>query len=388
MATSLLSPTSAPPAAAFRFPFLHVSKLSFASSPASSAASRRCRFRPPMASAEDPLNEKPTDDDKKSFEKLYGLSPKQLNMFISRQKYAAKQPENISQLDNFVNHSGMAIASSMSDRGPPNKIMNIAGSNEPWPPITRGWGRVKYKGKLMPEAPDLMSRFFMERVIFVEDISREDTEHIIAQLWWLDNYERKPIYMYLLSEGEDEDDIEYYDEEQPRWAGSDLDGLAIANFMMTRKSDIITINMGMADGVAALLLSLGVKGRRGIRQHAITRLSLPGVDRSIGLATDIWQTAKVVDSSMEIFLELLSRGTGKPMMELYRDLHEPKVFTAKEAIAYGLADKIVAAPDSLADPPKKKSPEGREGKLAAQLGRLAKFQAKKGKKSKKSLQHD
>lgn len=65
----------------------------------------------------------------------------------------------------------MAIASSMSDRGPPNKIMNIAGSNEPWPPITRGWGRVKYKGKLMPEAPDLMSRFFMERVIFVEDVS-------------------------------------------------------------------------------------------------------------------------------------------------------------------------------------------------------------------------
>lgn len=91
---------------------------------------------------------------------------------------------------------------------------------------------------------------------------------------------------------------------------------------------------------------------------------------------------------MEIFLELLSRGTGKPMMELYRDLHEPKVFTAKEAIAYGLADKIVAAPDSLADPPKKKSPEGREEKLAAGLGRLAKFQAKKGKKSKKSLQHD
>lgn len=36
-----------------------------------------------------------TDDDKKSFEKLYGLSPKQLNMFISRQKYAAKQPVSV-----------------------------------------------------------------------------------------------------------------------------------------------------------------------------------------------------------------------------------------------------------------------------------------------------
>lgn len=79
---------------------------------------------------------------------------------------------------------------------------------------------------------------------------------------------------------------------------------------------------------------------------------------------------------MEIFLELLSRGTGKPMMELYRDLQEPQVFTAKEAIDYGLADKIVAEPDNLADPPKKKSSEARKEKLASRLGRLAKFQAK------------
>lgn len=39
-----------------------------------------------------------TDDDKKSFEKLYGLSPKQLNMFISRQKYAAKQPVSVTEV--------------------------------------------------------------------------------------------------------------------------------------------------------------------------------------------------------------------------------------------------------------------------------------------------
>lgn len=38
---------------------------------------------------------------------------------------------------------------------------------------------------------------------------------------------------------QDEDDFEYDDEDQPGWAGSDLDGLAIANFMMVR---IILIN--------------------------------------------------------------------------------------------------------------------------------------------------
>lgn len=64
------------------------------------------------------------------------------------------------------------------------------------------------------------------------------------------------------------------------------------------------------------------------------------------------------------------------MMELYRDLQEPKLFTAQEAIDYGLADKIVAGPGSLADFAKKESPEVSEEQLAARLGRLAEFQAK------------
>lgn len=348
-----------------------------------------------MASSKDPFNEGPTDDYENSFKYLYGLPPSHLNAIITKQKYARPQTEEgsssylddltkeistglpfshlntvitkqkdarpqtesvteesvsylaneeeveketISYPGNFANHYGLESASGMSESAPPRYIMNTTGEEQQSSvsfPLRRLPWRGRYKGKPLPRPPDMDSQFYFDRVIFLEDpIVPEVAELIIAQFLWLDSDDSsKPIYLYISSEGNE-------DEEGEVLASAEY-AYAIADVMTGCKSKVYTIHMGVADGLAALLLSLGVKGRRGLQQHSITELYLPEVPGSSGKATDMWSMGKEVEESMKTFLELLSIGTGKPTEELYRDLQEPKFFDPQAAIAYGLADRIV-----------------------------------------------
>lgn len=64
-----------------------------------------------------------------------------------------------------------------------------------------------------------------------------------------------------------------------------------------------------------------------------------------------WQSwlnlqAKELDSNSEYYLELLAKGIGKPKEEIENDIQRPKYFQAEEAIAYGIADKIISSRES------------------------------------------
>ncbi|KAJ8548133.1 hypothetical protein K7X08_021369 [Anisodus acutangulus] len=78
------------------------------------------------------------------------------------------------------------------------------------------------------------------------------------------------------------------------------------------KADIYTVNCGMAFGQAAMLLSLGKKGFRALQPNSSTKLYLPKVSKSSGAVIDMWIKAKELESNTEYYLELLSKGTGKP----------------------------------------------------------------------------
>lgn len=56
--------------------------------------------------------------------------------------------------------------------------------------------------------------------------------------------------------------------------------------------------------------------------------------------------AKELDSNSEYYLELLAKGIGKPKEEIENDIQRPKYFQAEEAIAYGIADKIINSRES------------------------------------------
>lgn len=55
--------------------------------------------------------------------------------------------------------------------------------------------------------------------------------------------------------------------------------------------------------------------------------------------------AKELDANTEYLLELLAKGIGKPKEEIKKDIDLPRYFDAQEAIAYGIADKIIKPED-------------------------------------------
>lgn len=60
--------------------------------------------------------------------------------------------------------------------------------------------------------------------------------------------------------------------------------------------------------------------------------------------------AKELDTNTDYYLDLLSRGVGKPKEELAEFLKGPRYFRAQEAIDYGLADKILHSLDGSFKP--------------------------------------
>ncbi|KAK1276621.1 hypothetical protein QJS04_geneDACA001608 [Acorus gramineus] len=60
----------------------------------------------------------------------------------------------------------------------------------------------------------------------------------------------------------------------------------------------------------------------------------------------IGSNAKELDANTDYYIELLSKGIGKPKEEIAKDIQRPKYFQAQEAIAYGIADKIIDSRDA------------------------------------------
>ncbi|RWW11062.1 hypothetical protein BHE74_00000237 [Ensete ventricosum] len=56
--------------------------------------------------------------------------------------------------------------------------------------------------------------------------------------------------------------------------------------------------------------------------------------------------AKELDANTDYYLELLAKGIGKPKEEIEKDIQRPKYFLAQDAIAYGIADKIIDSRDA------------------------------------------
>ena len=59
--------------------------------------------------------------------------------------------------------------------------------------------------------------------------------------------------------------------------------------------------------------------------------------------------AKELDANTEYYIELLTKGIGKPKEEIEKDVQRPKYFQAQEAIDYGIADKIIDSRDAAFD---------------------------------------
>nr|XP_043621749.1 ATP-dependent Clp protease proteolytic subunit-related protein 1, chloroplastic [Erigeron canadensis] len=269
---------------------------------------------------------------------LYGLSPSQMDMFMTEDSPIRRQSESvteetISSSHNYLNHGGMWSLSGMHDRGPAKYSMSVS--------MYSGGGRAAGRPRSAP--PDLPSLLLDARICYLGmPIVPAVTELLVAQFMFLDyDNPSKPIYLYINSSGTQNDKMET--------VGSETEAYAIADMIAYCKSDVYTVNCGMAFGQAAMLLALGTKGHRAMQPHSSTKLYLPKVNRSSGAAIDMWIKAKELDTNTDYFLELLEKGIGKPKDEINKDIMRPKYFQAQEAIDYGIADKIISSRDNAFD---------------------------------------
>jgi ATP-dependent Clp protease protease subunit len=173
---------------------------------------------------------------------------------------------------------------------------------------------------------DIYSCLLKSRIIFLrEEIEATMADLIIAQLLFLE-YEDPDaeIGLYIHSGG-----------------GSVDAGLAIYDTMQFIKPDVSTLCMGMAASMAANLLASGTPGKRYVLPHArvmIHQVSC-GIPRLPG--TDIEIQAREILRSKHVINELLARHTGRPVAQISHDTERDHYMSAEEAVAYGMADRIL-----------------------------------------------
>ncbi len=172
---------------------------------------------------------------------------------------------------------------------------------------------------------DIYSRLLNERVIFLADEVNDTTASlVVAQLLFLESQDPdKDICLYITSPG-----------------GSITAGMAIYDTMNYIKCDVSTICIGMAASMGAFLLAAGAPGKR---------LALPNSEIMIhqplggmqGQATDIKIHADRIIRIRQTLNEILAEKTGKTVEQIAHDTERDNFLSAKEAMAYGLIDKVI-----------------------------------------------
>jgi ATP-dependent Clp protease protease subunit len=174
-------------------------------------------------------------------------------------------------------------------------------------------------------AYDIYSRLLKDRIIFLTTpIDDQVAGLIVAQMLFLETQDpEKEIYFYINSPG-----------------GYVTAGLAIYDTMQYIKPPVVTVCLGMAASMAAVLLAGGHKGKRLILPHARVMIHQPwgGVQ---GQATDIEIEAKEIGRLKKMLNNILANHTGQPLDKVEKDTERNFYMSAEEAVEYGIVDKIV-----------------------------------------------
>ena len=172
---------------------------------------------------------------------------------------------------------------------------------------------------------DVYSRLLTERVIYLGTEINDDVANVIvAQLLYLDfETSSRPISLYLNSPG-----------------GSMSATMAIYDTLQYVEAEVATTCVGQAASGAAVLLAAGSPGRRSLLPHTRVVLHQPSTGGQGTISDLALHTREVLRVRAQMF-EVLSRHTGRTEAQLLADTERDKVFTADEAVHYGLADQII-----------------------------------------------
>ncbi|OGY45041.1 MAG: ATP-dependent Clp endopeptidase, proteolytic subunit ClpP [Candidatus Buchananbacteria bacterium RIFCSPHIGHO2_01_FULL_39_14] len=174
-------------------------------------------------------------------------------------------------------------------------------------------------------AYDIYSRLLKERIIFLgSPIDDAVANTVIAQLLFLESEDaKKDIKLYINSPG-----------------GSVTSGLAIYDTMQYVKSEVMTICIGTAASMGAVLLAAGAKGKRIALPNSEIMLHqvMGGAE---GQATDIKIRAEHILKIRDRLNQILANHTSQPINKIEKDTDRDYFMSAEEAKKYGIVDKII-----------------------------------------------
>jgi len=178
-----------------------------------------------------------------------------------------------------------------------------------------------------PVASLIQKRFLKDRKIFLWGaVTDESAKDLTEKLLYLEMIgPGKPITFYINSPG-----------------GSITAGMAVFDTIKLIKSPITVVVTGMAASMGSILLSAAPKGNRLLYPHSRVLIHQPLISgRMVGPASDINIQAKEMEKIRAELNQILADASGQPLERINRDTDRDFYLNAQEAIAYGLADRIV-----------------------------------------------
>jgi len=174
---------------------------------------------------------------------------------------------------------------------------------------------------------DIYSRLLRDRVVLLEgEVHDQMANLIVAQLLFLESEDTdKDINLYINSPG-----------------GSVTAGMAIYDTMQFIKPDVNTIVMGQACSMGSLLAQAGAKDKRFILPNARHMIHQPS-GGARGQATDMEiQVREILEMKRNLTQIYVNHNSaGKTFTDLYADMERDNYMSAEQAVAYGLADKVI-----------------------------------------------
>ncbi|GHV32207.1 ATP-dependent Clp protease proteolytic subunit [Clostridia bacterium] len=172
---------------------------------------------------------------------------------------------------------------------------------------------------------DIFSRLLNDRIVMLnEEVNDTTASLVVAQLLYLEAADPdKDINFYINSPG-----------------GSITAGMGIFDTMQYIKPDVSTICVGMAASMGSFLLAAGAKGKRFVLPNAEVLIHQPS-GGARGQASDVEIHAEHLIATKRKMNRMLSEMTGQPIERIASDTERDRYMTAEEAVAYGLADKVL-----------------------------------------------
>jgi ATP-dependent Clp protease protease subunit len=175
-------------------------------------------------------------------------------------------------------------------------------------------------------AYDIYSRLLKDNIIFIGTPIDDHVANLVtAQLLFLEAEDpEKDISLYINSPG-----------------GSITAGMAIYDTIQFVRPSVVTICVGQAASIAALLLTAGAPKKRFSLPNSRILIHQPWMSGLSGQATDIDIHAKEILRMRTVINGLIAQHSGQSLEKVEKDVERDFIMSALQAKEYGIIDEII-----------------------------------------------